>query len=216
MAPAAEATIVYTPAQLIMSRLTTINLDLNGDGIVDFQAVNQITQLTSYEFATSLQIAAAQVGNGIVANQGERYFAARMRPDVPIGPMVFKQGTTRYGNLFKRYCVRACSSWSSIFGPWAGNVNFRYVGLKFLIQGETHYGWLRVDTRSAQGEAIITGYAYETVPNKPLLTGKTSGPDEPIPVSSVPHDPQPATLGMLAQGSSGLVAWRRTSGYPEV
>jgi hypothetical protein len=25
--------------------------------------------------------------------------------------------------------------------------------------------------------ATLTGYAYETIPNKPIITGKTKGPD---------------------------------------
>ena len=47
---------------------------------------------------------------------------------------------------------------------------------------------------------MLTGYAYETVPNKPIITGKTTGPD----VITL----DPATLGHLAQGASGISAWR--------
>jgi hypothetical protein len=48
--------------------------------------------------------------------------------------------------------------------------------------------------------ATLTGYAYETIANKPIVTGKTHGKD----VVTV----QPASLGHLAQGSAGLAAWR--------
>jgi len=40
--------------------------------------------------------------------------------------------------------------------------------------------------------AILTGYAYETIPNKLIIAGQTHGRDE-------------ATLGRLAQGVSGVV-----------
>jgi hypothetical protein len=49
-------------------------------------------------------------------------------------------------------------------------------------------------------EATLTGYAYETIPNKPIIAGKTKGPD----VITL----EPATLGHLAQGASGISAWR--------
>jgi hypothetical protein len=52
--------------------------------------------------------------------------------------------------------------------------------------------------------AVLTGYAYETVPGKPIITGKTSGPSEVGAVERM----QP-TLGVLAKGSRGLDAWRR-------
>ncbi len=67
----------------------------------------------------------------------------------------------------------------------------------------------------------LTGYAYETTPNKPIITGKTKGPDNASmkdpndigPGASVtrptPDQRQPCTLGMLAFGAQGVALWRR-------
>jgi hypothetical protein len=44
--------------------------------------------------------------------------------------------------------------------------------------------------------ATLTGYAYETVPNKPIIAGKTKGPD----VITVQPDTAPGSLGRLALG----------------
>jgi hypothetical protein len=89
-----------------------------------------------------------------------------------------------------------------------------YLGLKFVIKGKTHFGWVRVqvDARSRGFVATITGYAYETVPNRPIVTGKTKGPnmigaDQPASLRARPT--RPATLGLLAIGSSGITIWRR-------
>ena len=81
----------------------------------------------------------------------------------------------------------------STWGQWK-DVRNRYLGLKFVVDAETHYGWARLsvkDNRSRM-DAVLTGYAYETIPNKPIITGKTKGPD----VITV----EPATLGRLAMG----------------
>jgi hypothetical protein len=56
--------------------------------------------------------------------------------------------------------------------------------------------------------ALLTGYAHETVANKPLLTGRQGTIDVSDPLSSLPVQP-PATLGMLAEGTPGLSTWRR-------
>jgi hypothetical protein len=78
----------------------------------------------------------------------------------------------------------------------------RYLGMKFMINGEAHYGWARFSvTVNVFLEATLTGYAYETIPNKPIITGKTNGPDV---VAA-----EPASLGRLAQGASGISAWRQ-------
>ena len=94
-----------------------------------------------------------------------------------------------------------CIEYSSgyCFGPWL-KVNGRYLGLKFVIRGKIHYGWARLSVDWTLGRAILTGYAYETVPNKPIVTGETKGPDVVVPGS--------AGLGHLAVGASAVSAWR--------
>jgi len=100
-------------------------------------------------------------------------------------------------------------------GPWLNasgygkGVKNRYLGLKFLINGQAHYGWARLNLK-LEGNAgkkittILTGYAYETIANKAIITGKTKGPDA--------ITLQPATLGHLAAGASGIPSTsRRTS-----
>ena len=74
------------------------------------------------------------------------------------------------------------------------NVYDRYLGIMFQIKGKPHYGWARLNVSGGGGSlgGVLTGYAYETIPNKPIIAGKTKGPD----VITV----EPATLGRLALG----------------
>ena len=99
-----------------------------------------------------------------------------------------------------------CSTYpcSNTEGQWLDTKN-RYLGLQFVINGQVHYGWARLNVtfppRPSRGIfAILTGYAYETDPNKPIITGKTKGPD----VITL----DPATLGHLAGGATQIPAWR--------
>jgi hypothetical protein len=100
--------------------------------------------------------------------------------------------------LFKRD-VR--SSQYSDVGPWAGKgqgVSDRYLGLKFVIDGEVHYGWARFSVTVEHHRqyddvsGTLAGYAYETVPDKPIIAGQITGSD----VITL----QPETLGGLALG----------------
>lgn len=87
-------------------------------------------------------------------------------------------------------------------GPWApkgGMVIGKFVGLKFLINGQVHFGWARFNVKihpaeTTGAQAILTGYAYESIPNKPTITGKTTGPQ----VETMP----PVALGHLALGAA--------------
>jgi hypothetical protein len=93
-------------------------------------------------------------------------------------------------------------SWGS--GPWGTIKGHAYLGVRFAIKGKVHYGWARLGpvSRWRPAKALLTGYAYETIPNKSILAGQTKAPD----VITV----QPGSLGRLAQGSAGLAAWRKT------
>ena len=87
------------------------------------------------------------------------------------------------------------------YGQW-NKVTNRYLGLKFQVKGKKHYGWARlsVTVNKLTITPTLTGYAYETVPSKPVIAGKTKGTD-------VIEAVEPASLGHLAQGSAGLAAW---------
>jgi hypothetical protein len=103
----------------------------------------------------------------------------------------------------------------------------RYLGLKFQINGETHYGWARlnvqVNTTKLTIYSRLTGYAYETTPNTPIAAGQThsaseigtlaspqvTGHHSPVASGYASETPALASLGLLAQGSQGLAAWRR-------
>jgi hypothetical protein len=83
------------------------------------------------------------------------------------------------------------------------------------VNGKVHYGWARFASVKASAcnggpavTAVLTGYAYETTPNKPIIAGQTKGPDDSgveqsntTPANPVPH---PASLGALAMGASRL------------
>jgi hypothetical protein len=96
-------------------------------------------------------------------------------------------------------CYPFCSGGPS--GSWV-NVNKRYLGLELKIGSKIHYGWARLNVK-IQGSSIVatlTGYAYETVPGKPIKAGQTKDDDD----AAV----QPASLGHLAQGASAISVWR--------
>jgi hypothetical protein len=57
------------------------------------------------------------------------------------------------------------------FGPWLNLRKPAYLGLKFTIKGEVHYGWARLgDIRPRRRvRALLTGSAYETIPDKAIV-----------------------------------------------
>jgi hypothetical protein len=86
-------------------------------------------------------------------------------------------------------------------GYWGDNTP-KYLGLRFSIHGEVHYGWARVSFKWKDYRAPVKleGYAYETTPNHPILAGKKTSFDSTSDLEE--SDPQAGSLGALARGAA--------------
>lgn len=218
LAPAAQAEIVYTPAKQVISKNGVYNLDLNGDGTVDFL----IQQWNFGLWASDNQLLAdAAVGNGVLGNERG---AAALSSGASIGPKQnFVAGGYNGQNMLSVTHFTTGGT-SYVHGYWA-NIRNRYLGLKFQIAGETHYGWARltVTRKSFHFEALLTGYAYETTANTPIIAGQTSGEAaasrDPVrpqadslrasnPASDSAGKQRSKSLGELALGAQGIPARR--------
>jgi len=197
----AEAKVVYTPTHHVIGKNGRYKLDLNHDKIADITLVNSYGCNTDYCYDRFSAIPAG--GNGVEGKKGFLSIpsAYALKRGALVGP---KQPFS--GQLM-------ASDNMGYLGQWL-NVTNRYLGLKFKIKGKTHYGWARltVTDKNTVITATLTGYAYETIPNKPILTGKTRGLDDdyqPTPASLKTHTSKPTTLGALALGAPGLAIWKR-------
>jgi hypothetical protein len=205
----AQGKIVYTSTHKTIKVHQHYNLDLNHDRITDFTIRLQTFQTRGTSFFSTLT-ALNRKGNaveGAKTNSSRGPYAFAFARGALIGP---KQPFP--ANLMAR--AGEIDGFSFYVGRWL-NVQNRYLGLRFRIHGKTHYGWARlsvVSTKTSITSATVTGYAYETIPNKPIIAGKTNGPDEIVSRqrsglhNTVPPSP---TLGELAAGSPALSAWRR-------
>jgi hypothetical protein len=180
LAQPAEAKIVYTPAHKMVQINHALPLDLNHDGIDDFDVFN-LTHNSTTPFGDYLKAEPLRAGNKILVQQtSQGYGATALAAGIQVGPPAkqFKAGRDLMA-------FRSTSNGPSSGGPWK-NVKGRYLGLKFVIKGKVHYGWARFNvTITDQVNATLTGYAYETAPDKPIVTGKTKSD---------------VTLGTLANG----------------
>jgi hypothetical protein len=190
-----------------------VTLDLNHDGKTDFTLDDTLYTTTAGFFRSGRLSIHPQSANQAWGHRTSRglHYASPLAAGVKVGA----SGAFTPGSLSLAYARQEGSS-SYCEGKW-NNVQKRYVGLKFTVQGKTHFGWARLNV-SCTGykiSALLTGYAYETIPNKAIVTGKTKGQDEiasverPRVASSSPLTREPASLGLMAMGAPGLAIWRR-------
>jgi hypothetical protein len=222
---AADAEIVYTPLNKTIGRDASYNIDLNGDGIVDFILTEHAYKDGSFGTNQLVALDAAN-GNQVACPSsfcisGESIVAA-LSAGTSIGPHIQPKGWIgrHVPMAFEVDFLKAGSVLYS--GEWVNERN-RYAGLKFKINGEYHYGWARMSVQfhGGKGEqrtwvAQLTGFAYETIAAKPIVAGMTKGQeDDEDAVSAKPSGMQPkeraasASLASLALGAEGLALWRK-------
>jgi len=227
----ASARIVYTPAYTPLPPFESIFLDLNHDGINDFGFFRNSG--SSIIRDSYLRVSPAQAGNAILGKiQGALsqygapltcHVASALPPGHRIGP----------GSRFGAYATifygaaKAFAAGTPFFvfncGYW-GKAQGRFLGFEFTVHGQTHFGWARLTVSASTSsipfltEAVLTGYAYETEPGKPIRAGDTGpvadtrAPQMDSETRSAPPTVatlRPATLGLLALGSAGLDIWRK-------
>jgi hypothetical protein len=194
LAQPSQAKIVYTPIDETLEANQTLAIDINHDGIVDVTLTNILGSEGGYLSATAPSL------NHIAMTRS--FYASALQPGQKVGT----EERWRAFSAFMDFCSSHNGATTNR-GPWS-DVNDRYLGLEFTIQGQIHFGWARLNVRHKGCKiiAVLTGYAYETIPRRAITTGKISGPD------TVGSEKEPnAMLGALALGSAGLVAWRRSA-----
>jgi hypothetical protein len=207
-APPATAEIVYTPRHVTIGAQSTFQLDLNHDGVIDFE-LQRCNETCQSGHGSVLHVVLPVHGNQVEGGNEAGVIPQRGA----IGPgQRFTSSTINYGVFMATGGQYDGGYW--FFGAWANQTD-KYLGLKFLIDGQVHYGWARMTVTSTgfgNYTAVLSGYAYETTPNKGIPAGLESGPDAPstsIPATLGNPASQAPSLGRLARGWDGLALWRR-------
>jgi hypothetical protein len=181
----AEGRVVYTPDNQQIRPNVGLSLDLNHDGITDFVFSNFFSSASSF---LNFAIAPVNPSNEIFSTGGGGVpvFAAALPAGKKIGPDGKFHKAKSYGD---EMASARCQ------GPWV-HAREKYLGLKFVIEGEVHFGWARLNVNCGSPiKATLTGYAYETDADEPIVAGDTTGAEASV---------EAGTLGNLALGTAAI------------
>jgi hypothetical protein len=212
LAKPAEAEVIVSRKNIPILPLNTfVTLDINRDGIADFQFI--VTTFAYNVFHADFAEFPLQEGNAVVgaAFTGDYGpYASALGHRVEIGPAArfTTAGRVNLERSFGRFNSTRSTLSRHTAGKWGGdNLPDRYLGVKFEIDGATHYGWVRITMDISNFSATITGYAFETIADKPILSGVNQGSDVEVgPPAQTSNAPG---LGVLALGVNGFPLWLR-------
>jgi hypothetical protein len=163
-----------------------VNFDLNHDGIPDVK-VRAFQQLNFGHFGTDILGSPENtefVTEIVQSNTGRRTTLTALSIGESIGePAQSFQAAFTMGGIISNYYSDSFPD--PVQGPFANETAF--LGLRFLNDGEFHYGYLHLRGEGATG-ATVFGYAWETEPGKAIAAGAIPEPSAPACV----------TIGLLA------------------
>jgi len=203
----ANAQIVYTDVipdstmNCIGSSLSctkNYNLDLNNDAITDFVlaafhvAPPQIG-LDKYSNVTASPLNGNAVKDTLV---NSIHVSIPLQFNTVIDSnLLLSQSWQTSGSHSLKNGIYGGSSSDTVWGLWDSLSDY-FLGLRILQSGQTHYGWvrLRVDVTRSYASFIVKDYAYNSIPNQPILAGQTitTGIIENAFASSINLFPNPA------------------------
>ena len=186
------AQAVYTdldPDVILEMDPEVLNIDMNGDGVLDFAFLNEIytieTSVWSFYYSYLERIwAGPKNPNNAIAGTVRLFGSAESNYYYVYFPYALEDGIV-VNNLMNfqiaGYQRMAFATSNGIYhllegGNWYPEISDHYLGVRFLdTLGCNHYGWIRCDVLDEGRVLVVKDYAYETKCDTGILAGDTIG-----------------------------------------
>jgi len=182
-----QAEVLFTPSAAVLPGVNyNLSIDMNHDGSTDF-ILREMGLHCSYGTAARLMVYGV-ANNGIATDSKEEDAVALRRTErIPAR------------NPFAAVAFMTSTCNSDVHGKWE-NVTNRFLGVKFRIGNEVHYGWIgfRYVNVFPGVYAALGGWAYETEANKAILAGDKGN------VAPRTGSINPTSLEILASGHPAI------------
>jgi hypothetical protein len=166
----AQAQVEYTDVSpdyshdAVQNDWAVYQLDLNNDQTVDFEIVSRDTLTPNGHVRITLAVpyGAGNAVAGVTTPSNYDYALA-----LDINTMVDSTLNWIAASNTMAYNIESNNPYSE---NWNG-VTDKYLGLQFIVGGNTHYGWARLDSYAIGDSIVVKDYAFEATPNVGILTG---------------------------------------------
>ena len=169
-AAGAQAQVVYTDVNPDYSHDAPQNngfaiypLDLNNDQTVDFVIASRDT--VTPNATVRLTLAAPYGAGNAVAGENPAGYDYALALD--INSMVDSTLNWIAATNTMAYNNNSANPYNE---NWNG-VTDKYLGLKFVVGANTHYGWARLDSYAIGDSIVVKDYAFNATPNVGIMTG---------------------------------------------
>jgi hypothetical protein len=190
-----SAQIVYTdvnPDQTFADSGAVYHLDLNNDGVNDFDILDSLRTVTLIDHCFGLAetnrniLIKTSLNNDVLSQDGSPYLPYALNLNDTI-----RESSSSWSNLAPQFLKRAywicvqhrgcdfgCIPWQPgefNIGLWT-DTSDKYLGLKLVKGNDAYYGWVRLSVNFPFSGSVssftVKDYAYNNTPNMPILAGE--------------------------------------------
>ena len=204
--PANAAIIVFTGgnATTLNNGSVTFNMVTGAVGTADAGKDFALRYPLAPTSPSSTSAGAEALGPNGMGLLGGGTFPFKLAGGANIGPA----GNFQPAGILARFSFTFSSSTTFPIGigSWQANrvaLGQGYLGLKFLIGANSHYGWANI-TLNPDLSVTLNSFAYESCADQSIGAGQTTGGatcDSAV--------PEPHSAALLTMGAAGLLAYRR-------
>jgi hypothetical protein len=177
-AVAAQGQIIHTDVipDLVIDSGAVYALDVNNDATAEFSlyATTYTDSASGGIYGYSILQVEPPAANAVLGNLFASTYplpsALNAGDSIRPGATDWKDGSVNSG---LQYLAVVTPPPGPAYGNWPG-INDKYIGMRFVVGAQTHYGWARLSV-SADGSAItIKEYAYNSTPGAGITAGQTT------------------------------------------
>ena len=175
LSEAANSQVIYTDVNPDFSGSlgSTYAIDLDNDGIDDVTLVNYTSSssINNYNLNINVLYAYPEGLNKVLGSISPNSSSLAYPFALSTGNLISANTSSWIGSsasniLFGEIEINSMPYFSA--GNW-DNVEDKYLGIEFDINGNTHYGWVRLNVKDAK--FTLKDYAYESTPNTAITAG---------------------------------------------
>ncbi len=148
-------------------------LDINNDATLDFFVYSIDTVVGGTAYKLTMVAPYGTLGNAVAGDAPSGYdYAFAMTAGTNIDAATAWIVPASSGALSMAFNVDGAFPYASY---WQNGVTDKYLGLKFFVNGNAHYGWARLDVTADGDVFVMKDYAYNATPDAGIQAGQMAG-----------------------------------------
>jgi hypothetical protein len=170
----ANGQIIYTPLNATTNANNDpIEIDLDNDGTFEFDIRLKYTVNLDLN-PNSLITGASALGDPTGGSEGNYVYPFALNSGYSIGPISSSTSNNAWSNYNRQSMVfNNCTTSGPSYAQFGCNPGVdKFLGLRFLIDGNTHYGWARLNITDLPNNWTLVDYAYEDTPDTAIMAGE--------------------------------------------